>query len=114
MFEVNYCMDAGGHQPAKECIDDLNPKMKAKVFGRIELLEANGSLLGMPFARHVEDGIWELRTPQGNDITRVLYFFTQGKKVWLTNGFVKKTQRTPPAEIKRAKKIRQDWRDKHE
>ena len=64
----------------------------------------------MPFARHLEDGIYELRIPQGSDITRLLYFFCIGDRAIVTNGFVKKTQRTPRREIEKAKRYRDDWR----
>lgn len=56
-----------------------------------------------------EDGIFELRTKQGSNITRVLYFFFIGKKVILTNGFVKKSQKTPKAEKELAKKYKADY-----
>ena len=88
--------------------------MKAKVFGRIELLEEYGPRRGMPFSRHLSDGIFELRTVQGNNITRVLYFFIVGQQVILTHGFVKKTQKTPAREIEKAKRIRDEWRLEHE
>ena len=68
----------------------------------------------MPFSRYLEDGIYELRTSQGSNITRVLYFFVVGERVILTHGFVKKTQKTPPREIERAKKARDDWRARNE
>lgn len=45
----------------------------------------------------------------GSDISRVLYFFVIGKKVILTNGFIKKTQKTPKNEIERAKEYRADY-----
>ena len=83
--------------------------MRAKVFGRLLLLEEYGERLPMPFARHLEDGIFELRTPQGSNITRLLYFFFVGNRAIVTNGFVKKTQRTPRKEIERAKKFREIW-----
>lgn len=35
-------------------------------------------------------------------------------KIIVTNGFVKKTQKTPPNEIKIAKKRRDDWIRRHE
>lgn len=84
------------------------------MFGRLELLEEMGSQLGMPFSRHLDDGIFELRTVQGSNITRVLYFFVVGERVILTHGFVKKTQKTPLREIARAKRIRDDWRSRNE
>lgn len=46
---------------------------------------------------------------QGSDITRVLYFFFIGKRAILTNGFVKKTQKTPPAAIELARKYKADY-----
>lgn len=114
MFSVDYYEDAKGNKPAKQFIDGLDSKMKAKVFGRLELLEEHGSLLGMPFSRHLDDGVYELRTVQGGDITRILYFFFVGKRVILTHGFVKKTQKTPQREIEKAKRFRDDWRARHE
>lgn len=114
MYEVNYYEDARGRSPVEEFIDSLPAKMRAKVFGRLELLEEHGPDLGMPFSRHLDDGIFELRTVQGSDITRVLYFFVAGREIVLTHGFVKKTQKTPAREIERAKRIREDWRSRNE
>ena len=106
--------DENGKKPAEEFIDSLDVKMRAKVFGRLELLEKHGSELGMPFSRHLDDGVFELRTVVGNNITRILYFFVVGRRVILTHGFVKKTRKTPAREIDRAKKIREDWRRRNE
>lgn len=88
--------------------------MRAKVFGRLELLEEHEPALGMPFSRHLDDGIFELRTVQRSNITRVLYFFVAGGEIVLTHGFVKKTQKTPAREIERAKRMREDWRSRNE
>ena len=79
-----------------------------------KLLEEYGERLSMPFARHLEDGIYELRIPQGSHITRLLYFFCIGDRAIVTNGFVKKTQRTPRREIEKAKRYRDDWRMRYD
>jgi phage-related protein len=55
------------------------------------------------------DGIFELRTKQGSNITRVFYFFFVGQKAILTNGFVKKTQKTPKADLDLAQKYKSDY-----
>lgn len=60
MFSVDYYEDERGRRPVEEFIDGLDVKMRAKVFGRLALLEQHGSRLGMPFSRHLEDGIYEL------------------------------------------------------
>ena len=114
MYSVDYYEDENGRKPAEEFIDSLDIKMRAKVFGRLELLEAHGARLGMPFSRHLDDGIFELRAVMGGNITRILYFFVVGERVILTHGFVKKTQKTPPRELERAKRIRSDWRKRNE
>lgn len=59
-------------------------------------------------------GIFEIRAKQGNNITRVLYFFVIGRKIILTNGFTKKTQKTPPGEIELSKKYRSEYEQRKE
>ena len=83
--------------------------MAAKLIGLMEILEEKGTELRMPCSEHLDDGIFELRCKQGSNITRTLYFFYTGMRVIVTNGFVKKTQKTPPGELKLAKKRRADW-----
>ena len=79
------------------------------MYREIDLLLTNGPELREPHSKHVEDGIFELRAKQGSDIGRVLYFFFVGKKAILTNGFLKKTMKTPKREIELAKKYRQEY-----
>ena len=114
MFAVDYYEEERGRRPVEEFIDSLDVRMRATVFGRLALLEEHGQRLGMPFSRHLEDGIYELRTPQGSNITRVLYFFVVGERAILTHSFVKKAQKTPVREIERAKRARDDWKARNE
>ena len=65
-----------------------------------------------PLSKELEDGIFELRTIEGSDIVRILYFFDKGKIIIATNGFVKKQQKTPRNEIELAKKRRTDYHKK--
>ena len=111
-FEIDFYKKDNGDCPIIEFLDSLDLKMRAKVLRSIELLENNGNGLGMPYSEHLSDGIFELRTILGKNITRVLYFFVVGQKIILTNGFVKKTQKTPPQEIETAKKYRELYMNK--
>lgn len=88
--------------------------MQAKIFKNLELLEIRGNELREPFSKHIEDGIFEIRNKVGNDITRIFYFFVIGQKIILTNGFIKKTQKTPKAEIALAKKYGNDYLNREE
>ena len=109
MYEIILYDTEDGRGPVQELLDSLEPKLLAKTLRTIELLETNGPMLREPYSKPLEQGLFELRTKQGSDITRVLYFFIVGKKVVLTNGFVKKSQRIPKAEKKLARKYKADY-----
>ena len=113
-FTISYYETSDGEYPAEEFILSQNVKMRAKIFRILELLEEKGNALRMPYSEHLDDGIFQIRAQVGNDITRVLYFFVVGHEVILTNGFVEKTQETPPAEIELAKKYRADYFNRRE
>ena len=108
-FEIVFYAKPDGTEPAKDFLLSLNTKMRAKTVMLLELLSENGSELREPYSKHLTDGIFELRTKVGSDISRVLYFFVIGKKIVLTNGFIKKTQKTPQSEIELAKKYRNEF-----
>lgn len=108
-FEVDYYNKVDGRCPVEEFLDSLDKKMRAKLLRTIMLLEENGNELRAPYSKFIEDGIFELRAQQGTDIARILYFFMIGHKIIITNGFAKKTQKTPQCEIDLAKKYRADY-----
>ena len=98
-----------GTEPVAEFLQSLDRPMHAKAMQAINLLQARGHLLRPPYSKELNDGIMELRISAGNNISRILYFFVIGNTAILTNGFIKKTMRTPPVEIERAKQYRQDY-----
>lgn len=108
-FKVLFYQRLDGSEPAKDFLNGLDKKMRAKMVRTIETLQNNGNDLREPYSKYLGDGIFELRAKVGSDISRVLYFFFIGKRVVLTNGFVKKTQRTPIREIELAKSYRRDF-----
>lgn len=98
-----------GEVPVEDFLNSLDVKMRAKMFGMIGLLQEKGNQLREPYSKHLDDGIFELRCKVGSNITRVLYFFYYEGQIILTNGFVKKTQKTPHGEIELAKQRRSDY-----
>jgi phage-related protein len=85
-------------------------KVKAKIIWTLELIQ---ELERIPetYLKHIEntDGLFEIRIQQGSDIYRIFCFFDQGQLIILTNGFQKKTQKTPKKEIEKALKIKQEY-----
>lgn len=108
-FKVSFYTAPDGTEPAKEFLLGLDKKMRAKMFRTINLLAANGNRLREPYSKPLRDGILELRAKVGSDISRVLYFFVVNREIILTHGFIKQTQKTPPAEIERALKCRKEY-----
>ena len=108
-FEVIFFEKTSGESPVINFLASLNVKMRAKMVGLLEILEEKGNLLREPYSKHLEDGIFEIRCKQGNDITRILFFFYYEGKIILTNGFVKKTQKTPREEINLTKARRKEY-----
>ncbi|MBQ9594352.1 MAG: type II toxin-antitoxin system RelE/ParE family toxin [Synergistaceae bacterium] len=108
-FEVIFYRKENGEEPVKDFLTNLDPKMRAKIARAISRLEKNGTELREPFSKHLEDGIFELRVTFSSNISRVLYFFFIGHTAILTNGFIKKTQKTPRSEIEKAKRYRDDY-----
>ena len=95
--------------PVEDFLDTIDPKMRAKIYGLMAVLQEKGNMLREPYSKYLGGGIFELRCNCGSDLTRILYFFYYEKKIVLTNGFVKKTQKTPRREIKIAMSRKKDF-----
>ena len=54
-------------------------------------------------------GLYEIRIEYGSNIYRIFCCFDNGELVVLLNGFQKKTQKTPPDEIERAKRLMNEY-----
>ena len=96
-FEIRFYEKADGTRPAEEFLNALDKPMRIKMVKMISLLGELGFNLREPYSKPIDD------------ISRILYFFVIGKRVILTNGFIKKTQKTPQKEIELAKKYRKDY-----
>jgi len=113
-FQVVFYDKADGSKPAKSYLSSLDEKMRAKMTRAINVIKAGGGMVREPYSKHLEDGIFETRAQVGSNISRVLYFFFDGRRIVFTHGFTKKTQKTPQSEITRAKKYRTEYRNREE
>ena len=111
-YEIIFYTKEDGTQPAREFMEGLSLKMRTRIAKIIALIREYGGQVRMPYSEYLQDGIFQIRAQQEGNITRVLYFFWDGQKIILTNGFTKKTQKTPPAEIERAKRYKADYERK--
>ena len=114
MYQVIGYMKANGSVPVEEFLNGLPKKLRAKTLRSLLMLQEWGTGLLGDEVKHLQDGIFEVRSRFGSDITRVLFFFIVGNRIVLTHGFVKKTQKTPREEIDRAFRYRRDWKERND
>lgn len=86
----------------------LTEKEQEKVQYGLLLLKTQDRL-PKKFVKLIRDGLYELRAEYNSNIYRVFFIFDDGAIVVLFNGFQKKTQKTPVAEIEKALKIKEAY-----
>ncbi len=112
MYKVIFYEDSKGKCPTDNFLDEMQQKVRAKIEKWMVKLEEEGPNLPRPFADIVKGKIRELRVRFGPGYYRFLYFFL-GKKIIITHGFVKKTDKIPPGEIDRSERMMQDYLQRH-
>ena len=98
-----------GNCPVEDFLDSLPGKVVQKIAWVLEILETQGMLPSSYFKKLVNTEIWECRIQHSSNIYRIFCFFDKGSIIILTHGFIKKTQKTPIDEIKRAEEYRSDY-----
>ena len=108
-FEVVFFKKSDGTVPVKDFIQQQPYKAQAKILRLISALSYYGNQLREPDSKMLSDGIFELRTKGEKGQVRILYFFYIGRKIVLTNAFIKKTRKTPLNELEQAKKYKREF-----
>jgi len=91
-----------------EFIQSLQPGAARKVYYILDMLKTQ-ERLSEKFVKSIEDGIYEIRAEYNSNIYRVFFIFDEGNIVILFNGFQKKSQKTPRAEIEKAKQLKKEY-----
>ena len=109
MWNIEYYQSEAGRSPVAEFIDSLEATAKARVARTLDLLEEFGIELGMPYAKHLEEQLWELRVRQARNRYRIIYFLVSGQKFVLLHGFSKKTCPVPRSDLETAERRLDDY-----
>lgn len=86
----------------REYILTLDKKERNKVLKYIEYLRLNNGVLDEPYSKHIKGKIRELRVDFSSNRHRIFYFTFINKNIVLLHAFLKKTDKTPLNEIKKA------------
>lgn len=106
MLTVVFYRTTAGNEPVREWLQSLSNE-DSKTIG-VDLKTVQwGWPLGMPLCRPLSKGLWEVRSSLSGN--RVAVFFLKGSRICIVNGFIKKTQKTPPEEVELARKRMKEW-----
>lgn len=91
-----------GTEPVRDWLKDLPQRDRWAVGQDLERVQYRWPV-GMPLARPLGGGLWEVRTTlASNRVARVIFCFHEDVLVAL-NGFIKKTRKTPQGELELAR-----------
>ena len=115
LHEIHFYRNRNGIAPVYEYLKELNSRtdknsrIKAgKVNDYITRLSEEGTFAGLPYVKHIEGDIWELR-PLRDRIFFVAWY--NGSYV-LLHQFQKETQKTPTREIEKARREYEDLKER--
>lgn len=84
-------------------LEALPADMRARFARIVELIEVHGlEKIREPLVKHLDKELWEIRISGRDGISRAIYVTASGRVV-VVRVFVKKTQKTPPREIRLAR-----------
>ena len=101
ILEVVFYRTQAGSEPVREWLLSLS-RADRRTIGRDVKTAQYGWPLGMPLIRKLESRLWEVRSRVTGGIARVV-FTVDGSVMVLLHGFVKKSQKTPAADLKAAR-----------
>lgn len=107
IFRIEFFVGGDGSAPVEDWLESQPLKTQLKFAALFKTMGDVGKIFNEQKFKHLTgtDQLFEFKADQG----RVLCFFFVGKRVVLTHGFVKKSDKTPRGEIERAEKIKIDF-----
>ena len=114
MREILFYRTKSDECPIEDFLDTLDGKQAQKVAWVMQAVEELEKVPTRYLKKLVNTkGIWEIRVQMGSNIFRFLGFFNQGDFIVLTNGFQKKTQKTPKSEILLSEQRKKDYLERN-
>jgi len=78
----------------------LPETLAARFLNLADRMETVGANLGEPHTKAFGNGLFELRIKGSEGIARVFYCTLVNRRIVMLHSFVKKTQKTPPRELR--------------
>ena len=110
VLTARFYATSSGTMPVRDWLLSLSKQDRIEIGSDIANIEYNWPI-GPPCCKPLENGIFEVRSRISSGRTARVLFFTQDDELFLLNGFIKKTQKTPRQELKLAKKRKNEMED---
>ena len=107
VFTVEFYVRPSGEALAEEWLESVSETMQQKFAALFSWIGDQGKIWNERKFKHLNDSdqIFEFKVDDG----RILCFFFFGKRVILTHGFKKKSDKTPKGEIERAEILKHEF-----
>ncbi len=99
VWQVDFFVDERGEAPVEDYLTGLPAQHRAKALALIKMLEQEGPNLPFPYSSQVRGKLRELRTQQGKDKLRILYFGDARRIFILLHGIIKRSAQLPDEDI---------------
>ena len=107
--KILFYKTADGKCPVAEFIDSQPTKVSVKIAWVLKLIQETEKVPKTYFKKLTDTEFYECRIEINGNIYRIIGFFDDGNLVVLTNGFQKKSQKTPLCEIEVCKSRKADY-----
>lgn len=107
--KVTFYKTSDGKCPVAEFIDSQPTKVALKITWVLKAIQELEKIPKTYFKKITDTDFYEVRIEFAGNIYRLLGFFHNGNIVILTNGFQKKTQKTPKSELEICKERMADF-----
>jgi len=106
-FQVEFYFTETGNIPAKEYLEDASLDVKIKLAALVKYIAQAGQIFDITKFRLVDtkEKIFEFKPLQH----RFFNFFYEGRRIIITNGYMKKSQKVSKRDLEKARMLKQDY-----
>jgi len=109
-FQVEFYFTETGKMPAKEYLEKESLEVQVKLAALVQYIADHGKLFDITKFRKVDtkDNIFEFKPVDH----RFFSFFYKGKKIIITNAYMKKSQKVSKRDLEKAKNMKKTYIDR--
>ena len=109
VLRVRFFREESGREIVREWLKAFPTQERRKIGADIRSIQFRWPV-GLPWARPMGEGMWEVRSNLRDRIARIL-FIIEGGEMILLHGIIKKTEKTPPSDLALARAKARKFRE---